>query len=91
MNKLIFTLIGFMLMSCAETGFDKKSCLKSVREMFPHSDVYQPFTGSNLYFVVIDSSGVYKVTTAGLFTPEVTKVELLHRAVGQTEKIKKQP
>ena len=78
-NKLFTIILSLMLVSvlysCNGTT-DPEQCLKSVKEKFPQSQIYSTYE-SNIYFIVIDSTGVKLVKTASVMSPKVTDVKIL--------------
>ena len=78
MKKILTILLITILTSCGN-AFDKEACLNSVKAKFPHADIYTLYQGSDYFFVVIDSSNVYKVSTGNYNNSNVTDVKILER------------
>ncbi len=78
MKKLLF-LVGLFLISSCGNSLDKEKCFQSVKSRYPNSKIYSYPNGSNLRFVVIDSSGVKLVKTNSLLSPKITDITILEQ------------
>ena len=67
-----------VLTSCG--GLDKDECLANVKRAFPKSQIWIPYQGSDLSFIVVDSTGITKVTTGNYSNSNITSVNRLKRA-----------
>tara|TARA_R110000772_G_scaffold17946_3_gene50146 strand:+ start:226984 stop:227262 length:279 start_codon:yes stop_codon:yes gene_type:complete len=87
MKTLLLILTILLTISCGDAT-DKDACLNSVREQFPNAEIYTEFGGSNMKFIVIDSTNIYMVRTNNTFNPEVSSVEIYQKQVSNLKPIK---
>jgi hypothetical protein len=77
MIKKVIILFGVILTSCG--GLDKDECLANVKRAFPKSQIWIPYQGSVMSFIVVDSTGITKVVTGNFSNSNITSVNRLKR------------
>jgi hypothetical protein len=70
MKKIIIASL-VLLSSCS--SLSPKKCIENVKKAFPNSKVYK-FENSRFAFIVIDSTGIKKVTCYNLTNSEIDGV-----------------